>query len=167
MCCILINIHICSWGKALAELVSASTPALILSLTQASHQVESQTCLKIACSACAICLAVEGSKSCGHSAALQSGRISSLITDKFTPLLVIKIVNVHYEMQKKQASAIKSTCRSRVFPGSVSSHSLMLLFPSWLCRWLLCGFIAPSCLCVRPNICITYCNLKQFYSILF
>lgn len=100
VCSILINIHSCSWGKALAEFVSASTPALILSLTQASHQVENQTCLKIVCSACAICLAVEGSKSCGHSAALQSGRISSLITDKFTPLLVIKIVNVHYQMQK-------------------------------------------------------------------
>lgn len=88
----LISIHNCLLVEELAELVYASTPALILSLTQASsHQVENQTCFKIASRACAICLTVEGSKSCGHSAASQSGRISSLITEKFTPLLDIKM----------------------------------------------------------------------------
>lgn len=129
VCSILINIHSCSWGKALAELVSASTPALILSLTPASHQVENQTCLKIACSACAICLAVEGSKSCGHSAALQSDRISSLITDKFTPLLVIKIVNVYYQDAKSRLMIYNPLLRKCVFLGSLSSCSLMLLSP--------------------------------------
>lgn len=126
---ILINIHSGSWGTAMAELVSASTPALILSLTQASHQVENQTCLKISCSACAICLTVEGSKSCGHSAALRSDRISSLITDTFTPLLVINIVNVYYQMQEKQANDRKSTLRKCVFLGCFSSCSLTLLSP--------------------------------------
>ena len=62
--------------------------------------MENQTCFKIVGRDCTICLTGEGSKSCGHSAAPQSGRISSLITDKFTPLLVIKVVNLHYQMQK-------------------------------------------------------------------
>lgn len=62
--------------------------------------MENQTCFKIAGRDCAICWTAEGSKSCRHSATPQSGRISSLITDKFTPLLVIKIVNLHYQLQK-------------------------------------------------------------------
>lgn len=136
--------------------------ALILSLTPASHQVENQTCLKIACSACAICLAVEGSKSCGHSAALQSDRISSLITDKFTPLLVIKIVNVYYQMQKKQPSDIKSTSKETSLPGLFQSCSLMLLSPPASAAGSYVIFIAFTCLSVLPNVCITYCNWSIF-----
>lgn len=98
---ILISVCNCLWVKKLAELACASTPALILSLTQASSpQVENQTCFKIPSRDCAICLAAAGSKSCGDSAAPQSERISSLITDKFTPLLDIKIVSMHYQIQK-------------------------------------------------------------------
>lgn len=56
-------IHNCLWVRKLAELVYASTLALTQSLTQASsHQVENQTCFKIASRKCAICLAAAGSK---------------------------------------------------------------------------------------------------------
>lgn len=118
---------------------------MILSLTRASHQVENQTCLKIACSACAICLAVEGSKPCGHSAALQSDRISSLITDKFTPLLVIKIVNVYYQMQKKQASDIKSTSKEKCLPGLFQLLFIEAAVSTCLGCCFICYFMSFSC----------------------
>lgn len=79
--------------------------------------MENQACFKIVGRDCAICLAVEGSKSCGLSAAPQSGRISSLITEKFTPLLVIKIVNLDYGMQKiDQINDIKYVSKEMYLP---------------------------------------------------
>lgn len=117
-----MNIQNSLWVKKLTALVCASTPALLLSLTQASSfQVENQTCFKIASRDHAICSAAAGSNSCGHSSTPQSERIFSLITDKFTTLLGIKIVNMHYQMQKSgQINDMKS-----VFKECVShDHSL-------------------------------------------
>ena len=83
-----------------------------------------QTCFKIAGRDCAICWVAEGSKSCGHSAAPQSGRISSLIPNKFTPLLVIKIVNLHYQMQKTgQIRNIKCISKEVHLLGPLSALS--------------------------------------------
>lgn len=64
----------------MADLADASTPALIQAfswgfISPGGNQIH----FKIAGRDHAICLADEGSKSCGHSAAPQSGKISSLI----------------------------------------------------------------------------------------
>lgn len=134
----------------------------MLSLAQASHQVENQTRLKIACRACAICLTVEGSRLCGHSAALQSERISSLITDKFTPLLVINIVNVYYQMQEKQANDIKSTSKETSLPGLLRLLRIDTAVSTCQCCWFICYFIALSCPSVLPSVCIAYCNWSIF-----
>lgn len=110
--------------------------------------MENQTCFKIAGRDCAVCLVAEGSKSCGHSAAPQSGRISSLITDKLTLLLVIKIVSLDYGMQK-----IGQVNDNKCFQGSASP--LTTLAPSHdepVGAKASCFSVCPS---VLPYICIT------------